>query len=458
MATLCKEQCKDNKIAYRLVFSDGNGKRRSLRLGKMPKKAAETVKSHVEEIISCRLAGRSLTAETSDWLGKLPDDTLAKLAKAELVTFQRHTLGELLEAFRKQKSGVKQSTLDVYDYTEHRLFSYFDRTTPLRRLLPEDFEKWKTFLQTDYRSPRTGKALVEATVAGAVTKMKAVFNWAIKDKWITKEQNPLAGVGRGSFASRGKFREVTMDEYYRLLATCPCQEWRVIIALARIGGLRPSEILRLRWVDVVWLKSRFLVTSTKTERYQGKEKRYVPLFRLLWIELERLAECESSKGKEFVINRYRDPEHSNMRHQFSLIVKKAGLEPIPRPFDSMREIRSTEIYNAFGAVKESEWIGHSTKIAKDCYIKVLESDYELAAKWEGETVQTVRASAPFRQSEISVVQIPVQQASESARTELRENEKSPQFAGSDESLQVAATALLPKRGLEPPLQVTETRT
>ena len=39
-----------------------------------------------------------------------------------------------------------------------------------------------------------------------------------------------------------------------------------------------------------------------------------------------------------------------MRHQFSLIVKKAGLEPIPRPFDSMREIRSTEIYNAFGAI------------------------------------------------------------------------------------------------------------
>jgi len=34
-----------------------------------------------------------------------------------------------------------------------------------------------------------------------------------------------------------------------------------------------------------------------------------------------------------------------------------------------------------------------------------------------------------------------------ARAELREKEKSPQIAGFDESLQVVATALLPKRGL-----------
>jgi len=438
MATLFKEQ-----DAWVIQFTDGNRKRRSVRPGKMSKKAAETVKSHVEEIISCRLAGRSLTPETSDWLGKLPDVMLIKLAKAGLTTFQRHTLGELWDTFRKQKSGVKQSTLDVYDYTEHRLFSYFDRATHLRRLLPEHFEKWKTFLQTDYRSPRTNKPLVEATVAGAVTKMKAVFNWAIKEKWITKEQNPLAGIGRGSFASRGEFREVTMDEYYRLLAACPCQEWRVIIALARIGGLRPCEILRLRWSDVSWEKSLFRVTSTKTERYEGKETRDVPLFRLLHIELEQLGKSESSKGKEFVINRYRDPERSNLGTQFARIVKMAGLEPIPRPFDSMREIRSTEIYDEFGAFLESKWIGHSSKIAKECYLKVRQSDFERAAGRQNP--ENVQLTARFWQSEIPHVQIPVQQASESARTELQENEKSPQIAGSDESLQVAATTFFAEK-------------
>ena len=458
MATLYKE----SNSTYRIMFSDGNGKRKSIRLGKTTKKAAGTVLSHVEEIISCRLAGRSLPQETSDWLGKLPDATLAKLAKVGLATFQRHMLGELWEAFRKQKNGVEQSTLDVYDYAEHRLFSYFDRKASVRHLQPEHFEEWKTFLRTKYCSPRNGKPLGEATVAGTVTKVKAVFNWAIRKKWLTKEQNPIDGVSRGSFINKDKDREVTIGEYYRLLENCPCQEWRVIIALARIGGLRPSEILRLRWADVFWETFRFRVMSSKTERYKGKEKREVPLFALLRVELERLSASEASKDKEFVINRYRCPDRSNLRQQFSRIVEAAGVRLIPRPFDNMRASRATEVYAEFGAYYESQWIGHSRKIAEDCYLKVRESDYERAAN-AGRIVQPdsapVQITGHFSErSETLPVQIPVQQASESACTELRENKKTPQFAGSDESMQVDATARLPKRGLEPPPQVTGTRT
>jgi len=131
MASLFKE----NGSGYRIMFSDGDGKRKSIRLGKMPKKAAMTAMSHIEAIISCRLAGQSsFPPETSAWIGNLPDDTLTKLAKAGLVSFQRHTLGELWKSYRKQKKGVKKSTLDVYDYTEHRLFAYFDREIYLHKL------------------------------------------------------------------------------------------------------------------------------------------------------------------------------------------------------------------------------------------------------------------------------------------------------------------------------------
>ena len=452
MASLYKKE-----DSWVIEFYDGNGKRPKIRLGKMTKKAAETITSHVETIISCRLAGQSaFPSETSAWLGKLPDDTLLKLDKAGLVSFQRYTLGELWETFRKQKKGVKQSTLVVYDYVEHRLFSYFDRTTYLRRLSSEHFENWKTFLKTDYRSPRDNEPLSEATVAGSITKVKAVFNWAIKEKWITKDQDPLQGVGRGSFASRVEFREMTMDDYRLLLAFCPCQEWRVIIALARIGALRPGEILLLRWADIDWEKKRVRVTSPKTEHHEGKESRIVPLFWELRVELERLFQDAFSEGKEFVINRYRPGQ--NMVKPFSDIVKKAGLEPFLRPFDSMREIRATEIYYEYGAINESRWVGHSKKIAEKCYVKTLDSHIEHAARQPDETVQVERLIAPFQESEIPLAQNPGRQASESARTELQEKEKSPQFVGSVESVQVGATARMPKRGLEPPPQVTETRT
>ena len=241
--------------------------------------------------------------------------------------------------------------------------------------------------------------------------------------------------------NKEKDREVTIEEYYRLLEACPCQDWRVIFALARIGGLRPGEILLLRWADVDWNRSRFCVTSTKTEHHEGKGKRDVSLFHELRVELERLFEDKCSKGKEFVINRYHNRERS-LTSLCAKIAHRAGIEEFPRPFDNMRASRSTEIYNEFGAFLESKWIGHSHKIAMKCYLQVREVDFERAVSGgQSERVndEMVHKFAPLGASEISVVQIPVQQATTSSCWELPENKKSPQIVGSDHSVQVCAT-------------------
>jgi hypothetical protein len=92
--------------------------------------------------------------------------------------------------------------------------------------------------------------------------------------------------------------------------------------------------------------------------------------------LERSFFRPDSEGKEFVINRYRDPERSNLGTQFARIVKMAGIEPVPRPFDNMRASRSTEVYASDGAFLESKWIGHSTRVARDHYLQVREEDFE----------------------------------------------------------------------------------
>jgi len=104
----------------------------------------------------------------------------------------------------------------------------------------------------------------------------------------------------------------------------------------------------------------------------------VPLFQELHAELVKLFESESSERTEYVINRYRDPERSNLGTQFARIVKMAGIQPIPRPFDNMRASRSTEVYAEFGAFYESQWIGHSARVARDHYLQVREEDFERA--------------------------------------------------------------------------------
>ena len=180
--------------------------------------------------------------------------------------------------------------------------------------------------------------LAKASVATYLKQAKACFNWAVKQEWI--EKSPLAGIGVGSFVNKSKDRKISMDEYQRLLDACPCQDWRVIISLARIGGLRcPSEVIALKWSDVEWKKNRFFVRSPKTEHHEGKESRIVPIFPELKTELETLFSMPQSKGREFVINRHRDPDR-NLGSPFNKISKEAGLVIIPRPFDNMRATRS----------------------------------------------------------------------------------------------------------------------
>ena len=107
----------------------------------------------------------------------------------------------------------------------------------------------------------------------------------------------------------------------------------------------------------------------------------MPIFPELKTELETLFFMPESEGKEFVINRYRRPDQ-NLGTTFSKIVKRVGLATIPRPFDNMKATRSNEIYNRFGAFKESQWVGHSGKIRQNHYLMIQDRDYTEAALWK----------------------------------------------------------------------------
>ena len=107
----------------------------------------------------------------------------------------------------------------------------------------------------------------------------------------------------------------------------------------------------------------------------------VPLFADVRLELNELFFRDESEGKEFVINRYRNPERTNLGTQFARVVQMAGISPIKRPYDNMRASRSNEIYAEFGPFYESQWIGHSSKVAKDHYLKVTDDDFSRAAAW-----------------------------------------------------------------------------
>jgi integrase len=285
---------------------------------------------------------------------------------------KRITTKELWDVFLEQKNNVVESTLDIYDDVQDRFFSYFKGNELITDLTDERITAWKHALLGRYS---------EATVAGTLKNTAVVFNWAKKLKYL--DESPLKGVPKGSYVNKGNNRHITMDEYYRLLDVAICQEWRVIFALARIGGLRaPSEVLGVRWADVDWENNRFsFVDSKRKEKNGDPVHRTVPLFPALRVELETLWERDREMNREFVINRYRDPK-TNLGTRFTVAARAAGLGKIPRPFDNMRASRSTEIERKFGPKVESEWIGHTPEVARKHYLMVREDDFADAANWD----------------------------------------------------------------------------
>jgi len=91
---------------------------------------------------------------------------------------------------------------------------------------------------------------------------------------ITCDSRSLA-----SFTAATDVLPVSREDIARIIEMAPDAEWRLIISLARFGGLRvPSEVLLLKWSDVDWERKRIRISWPKTEHHDGRENREIPIF------------------------------------------------------------------------------------------------------------------------------------------------------------------------------------
>ena len=369
MATL--RQRKDSG-AYEIQFQDEHRRKRTITLSgkKFTKDFAKDLKKAVEVLIHEKLHDAGIPhRKTQLWIENAPLEIQEKLATVGLYKLlTKHTVKELWDLFFEKHSFRNDKTWKSYVHTKERFFLFFKPNEFIDDLTAERMKEWKHFLLND-------QGYAVATVAGTIQKAKAVFNWAKDKSWITA--SPLDGVGRGSYRNKEKDRIVTPGEYGKLLDACLDQDWRVIITLARIGGLRPCEILVLKWEDIHWDRNFFTVYSPKLKGHKRYE-REVPLFPEVVAELKKLRAIPGNENQEYVVNRY-NREKSNFGCPFDRISKRAGIGKIDRPFDNMRMSRANEIRPVWGTKLENLWIGHSAKVADEFYYTATETDYAIAA-------------------------------------------------------------------------------
>ncbi|MCH2127468.1 MAG: site-specific integrase, partial [Pirellulaceae bacterium] len=301
----------------RILFLAPDGKRKTIRLGKVPLRAAEAIKVKVENLVAAKFSGCGWDNETARWVSELTDRLADKLAAVGLIPKQSkgahpERLGGFLDAYIESRVNVKPNTIRNDKATQKRLLKYFGPEQLLSEISPGDADEWRDFLL---------KELSSATVGREVKRARSFFRSAVRKRLI--DENPFADVSTASHPDPSRQHFVPTEIIQQVIEACPDAEWRLIVALSRYGGLRcPSEHLSLKWGNVNWEHSRITVESPKTERHPGGESRVIPLFPELRVHLEELFFDEKRAGTEYIITRHRQT-NANLRTRLLRILKRA---------------------------------------------------------------------------------------------------------------------------------------
>ncbi len=124
------------------------------------------------------------------------------------------------------------------------------------RLCDLDRDKWNYFLSGLHQGGRS-KALAQTAYRCAITHAAALG-------WVEKVHDfrPIAG---STATSLPEPEPLCLAEVSRFLAAAPTPVHRALFATHFGQGLRPGEVLRVRWEDVDWKKRTLGVRGTKNK-------------------------------------------------------------------------------------------------------------------------------------------------------------------------------------------------
>ena len=324
------------RVLRKLEFSFNGSKRYRLHLGHISGRDAEDVRRRIVEVIEDVRLSRSHSGSLCDWLNSLSPNFQKVLIKAGLL--KRSKLGETrLGNFIKDHeagSGVKDSTKLTYKNVYRNLLEHFGPDRTLASIGRPDAIGFKEFLQGP-KAAYGKRPLAHATVGRRVIMARQFFTVALNKELIAI--NPFVGVKGGHQRNPERLEFIEAERVDELVAAADTQDWKLILLLARYGGIRiPSELVHLRWQNVDFRQERILIHSVKTAHHPGKDKRYIPLFDELRQPLLD-ARARGVSPYDFVIEKekYRQPR-ANLRSQFDRIAERSGVQDWAKAFQNQR--------------------------------------------------------------------------------------------------------------------------
>ena len=133
----------NRKNGYREIqFRDIDGKRKTIRLGRIAKRQATTIKNHVEHIISNNLSKTALPDDTSRFLSGLSETMQNKLAAVGLVEKRcAMELASFVDEYISKRNDVKGSTKVNWGHTRRNLAEFFGADKPIAECQQYSYQK-----------------------------------------------------------------------------------------------------------------------------------------------------------------------------------------------------------------------------------------------------------------------------------------------------------------------------
>jgi len=387
MASLCADK-GPRGTNWRVITRLPNGRRHSIRLGRVNKRIAEQTRRMVQLLEASKATGQPYDPEVIAWLGRVSDKihdriVRAGLAEPRAASVAAITLGEHLDRFFSTLVKQKPTTARNYERSRRLMLEFFTKDRLLDSITPGDADEYKAWLLSRFAA---------ATASVDLRRARQFLKQAVRRRLIM--ENPFADIPCGSQVNEARKEFISIETIEKVIAACTSNEWRLVFALARYAGLRiSSEIKNLRWEDIDWEHNRFTVHEPKVEHHPGRGRRTIPIFPELRPHLER-AYRERKPGQELLVPMARHA--TNLNTEARRIIKRAGVPQWQKTFVNLRASRSDELDRTLPSHVVDSWMGHSGKVRRDHYLMVTEQDFADAAASKPEAARKAARPTPVR--------------------------------------------------------------
>ena len=272
---------------------------------------------------------------------------------------------------------MKESTRYLWGRSFRYLCEFFTAAKLIDTITKADAKNFREYmLQRPKRKIREGedaaKTFSENTVRKTIAHARLFFQYAIDAEWVTRnpfKQREL----KVTVGSKDK-QYIPLETLQSALRLMPSTEWKAVLLLARICGMRvQSEGPLLEWSHIDWDLGVITVTDSKRSRV-----RRCPLFPELRPVLNELFEA-APDGARFVLGPLVEKSH-NWRPPLEKWLRRGGIEPWPAMFNAMRSSAESDLVAEYGIDAACAWVGNSIPVAAKHYLQVSDDRFEAASK------------------------------------------------------------------------------